>query len=536
MASSLAYKRFRAPREDGGLLLEPAWSDCRQLVHTNAQEFTACDFALHSRSFQQLREQVRGDILRLAQAYSSRYVDTSQDGNTQDRLVVSGHQPTLFHPGVWAKNFAIDRLAAEENGRAIQIIVDNDTMRGHSLLCPGGSVEDPYRVAESFDEYQSPTPYENRFVLNEDLFRSFGQRVADRIRSHVSDPLITRIWPTVCEGVAAGMPIGQAFAQSRHCLERKWGLKTLELPLSQVCETLGFRWFALHLMLRATDVYDSYNRRLSEYRQVHRLRNLAQPLPNLRRSAGWIETPFWIWNDRKPQRQGAFVRRIGSDLELSSFDRTLNYRLPKAGTQMEMGLDSLAELRGQGLCLRPRALANTLFLRMFLADVFLHGIGGAKYDQVTDLIIQDLFGVTPPGYAVLSLTAFLPSKKPLVPVREIIHKRRNLRQMYFHPERFFDSETQQVNQVSSKAKKKQNLLSQKPPRGEAQSWHQELAMANEELRGFLQEKTDAEREKLLDLVQQARRSELFLSREWSFCLFPEDDLKTRLLDLDCENR
>ena len=40
--------------------------------------------------------------------------------------------------------------------------------------------------------------------------------------------------------------------------------------------------------------------------------------------------------------------------------------------------------------LRPRALTLTLFARLCVADFFIHGIGGGKYDEVTDRIIREL--------------------------------------------------------------------------------------------------------------------------------------------------
>ena len=34
-----------------------------------------------------------------------------------DRMVVTGHQPELFHPGVWVKNFAVAGSGPAEPGR-----------------------------------------------------------------------------------------------------------------------------------------------------------------------------------------------------------------------------------------------------------------------------------------------------------------------------------------------------------------------------------------------------------------------------------
>ena len=56
----------------------------------------------------------------------------------------------------------------------------------------------------------------------------------------------------------------------------------------------------------------------------------------------------------------------------------------------------------QGLRLRPRALVTTMYARLMLADLFLHGIGGAKYDQLTDLIIRQFFDVQPPRGAAVT--------------------------------------------------------------------------------------------------------------------------------------
>ena len=58
--------------------------------------------------------------------------------------------------------------------------------------------------------------------------------------------------------------------------------------------------------------------------------------------------------------------------------------------------------------IRTRALITTLAARLLLGDLFLHGIGGAKYDHVTDRLIADFFGLEPPGYMVVSGTLHLP--------------------------------------------------------------------------------------------------------------------------------
>ena len=61
-------------------------------------------------------------------------------------------------------------------------------------------------------------------------------------------------------------------------------------------------------------------------------------------------------------------------------------------------------LEPQGFKVRPRALSLTLFVRLCLANVFWHGLGGGKYDEVTDDIIRKFFELAPPAFIVATET------------------------------------------------------------------------------------------------------------------------------------
>jgi hypothetical protein len=53
-------------------------------------------------------------------------------------------------------------------------------------------------------------------------------------------------------------------------------------------------------------------------------------------------------------------------------------------------------------------LTLTMFLRLCCVDQFVHGIGGARYDQVTDRIIASHFRMEPPRFSVATGTLYLP--------------------------------------------------------------------------------------------------------------------------------
>jgi hypothetical protein len=70
----------------------------------------------------------------------------------------------------------------------------------------------------------------------------------------------------------------------------------------------------------------------------------------------------------------------------------------------DRGVEELARFASEGIRIRPRALVTTALCRTLLADLFVHGIGGAIYDELGDSIFKTFFGITPPAYAVMSAT------------------------------------------------------------------------------------------------------------------------------------
>lgn len=530
MAKALSYMRLRAPRNDGETLLVPGWNECLAMPALNRTLMAEYDFSVLGKAFSQLRSDVRRDVVSRATEYTSAYADVAKLDSADRPIIMSGHQPQLFHPGVWAKNFLIDRLASDVNGIAVQMIIDNDTQRGHTIRVPGGTVEDPTVATQPFDAFEEPLPFEMRFVRDMSVLESFPERVQASVSGLISEPLVTQLWPNVLSAISRGRPLGHAFAEARHKLELDVGLRTIELPISELCSSAGFVRFAAHLLTHGVRLHEVYNSRLHEYRLVHKLRSDAQPMPDLRRDGDWFEAPFWFWSVARPERRALWWKRNGADLEVGSPNES--WTLRKFMRSPEDALEQLSRLDDDVFRLRPRALTNTMFLRMFASDCFVHGIGGAKYDQITDLIISDFFGVKPPELIASSQTTWLPVDADLVSDEVLAENRQILRQMYFHPEKFLEPEAVSDNQVSSSIANKQKWVVAELPRGERLERHREIAAANVTLRRYLLKKAEKQTENLTQLELKASSTRLLSSREWSFCLFPLQFLTNRLLDLN----
>ncbi len=80
-------------------------------------------------------------------------------------------------------------------------------------------------------------------------------------------------------------------------------------------------------------------------------------------------------------------------------------------------------------------MTTTLFARLILADLFIHGIGGAKYDELNDEIIRRFYGFEPPAYLVLSATLLLPFQLPSVRLEDTRRLAGEIRDVRCNPQR-----------------------------------------------------------------------------------------------------
>ncbi len=188
----------------------------------------------------------------------------------------------------------------------------------------------------------------------------------------------------------------------------------------------------------------------------------------------------------------------------------------------------------QGVKLRPRTLLTTMYARLFLSDLFLHGIGGDKYDELTDAIIREFWQVEPPSFVVLTATIPLPVSRPTVEADDIRRLDGLLRDLWYHPEQHLnlsDAAESQRERAHALATEKSKWIRVAAEPGQGKLRHDTINSANEELRTFVAPLRDSLLGQRQLLVEQLRHTNVLSSREYSFCLFPADRLRHTLLDL-----
>lgn len=523
----IQFDRLHTPREDRETMIEPALDRIANLVGDNLRLHRQFQYDLQGRTLAEISTMARAELLAAARQWTAAYRDVPS--MPSERIFLAGHQPEMFHPGVWFKNFALGSLSRQHGAAAVNLIVDNDAFLAASLPVPGGPIAKPSAEQIPFDRADPKLPYEERRIEDRDLFASFGRRVKDRLATLAVDPLIERYWPMVLERAKETDKLGACLAQARHQLEAAWGLETLEVPLSRLCSGEAFQWFTAHLLARLPEFRAIYNEALREYRRVHHVRSSSHPAPELAEQAEWLEAPLWVWTADDPRRRRLFARSAGDEIVLSD-RQSWETRLPLTPDgQADRAVSHLLELQRNGVRIRSRALITTLWARLALGDLFIHGIGGAKYDRVTDLLVERFFKRPPPGIAVVSATLLLPIERERATNDDLRAVQRDLRGLLYHPERHLAAS--EVTAAHWVAQKNRWLGTPQTAENARQRCHA-IREANTAMQPLLEARRSELADRFAQTEQKLRAAGVLASREYAFCLYPEASLRSFMSGLD----
>lgn len=528
-ARGIRYRKLRAPQADGAALIVPPLNQVAPLVEANRTAALNWN-QLTSAPLAMWRSLARRELVTLAALSIGEQLTDEEAARRAERpIILSGHQPTLFHPGVWLKNFVLSQSAEHVGGTAINLVIDSDAAHSPGIRVPAGSPDGPHVEFVPLDAPSDEVPWEERRVTDVAFARAFASRVRD-IYVGSGPILLDRIWPHA-EAIMQGTPPetlrwGTCLAAARHRLEQEIGLKTQEALFSRICDTVTVAQFSSHLFSRAGELHAIYNTALAEYRAVNHIRSRSHPVPDLAVQGDWLEVPFWLWTRDDPRRSAAFVRPIKDGWELSDL---------KGVTIRELPADNGAG-NDSGIKLRPRALITTMYARLVLGDLFIHGVGGAKYDELTDAIIRQLFGIEPPAYITATATFRLPIDRPQVTAADVQANQWRLRDLRYRPESFLHDplaieKLPLRTQLEKLAADKRDYLRAHSLRGAPREVFLGLDTLNRQMQTLLKPIEDQLREEQARLASALKQTQLLGSREFSFVLFPKKYLIPRLLEL-----
>ncbi len=405
------YPDWKAPAEDGRLLV---WPEPRELLRQTV--------ANHARLARASRASIQNIPLNEVRRRMRAYVGHADDGGP---LLASGHQTELYHPGVWAKDALIHAAAKRVDGAAYHVAVDTDAPKHLVLRWPGGAApitDDPNLTTAAWSGLLAPP---SPAQVNE-ISAQFDQAA----RSWDFAPAVSDVLDSLRRLALESNSLASSLTNAQHALDWELGLRHHALLASPLFISEPYLLFVHHILARADRFAADYNAALRAYRGAHGVRSASRPMPDLFSGGDdAVETPFWLDDLATGRRTrpsvfraagGAFVLQLLGG-EQFAFDPSLD------GWEAAAGLSRF--LASANHRLAPRALTLTMFLRLCLVDQFVHGIGGGRYDQVTDEIVERHFGVERPSFCVTTATLYFPQALGLerVCVPCVVHEGHRLR-------------------------------------------------------------------------------------------------------------
>lgn len=280
-------------------------------------------------------------------------------------IVMSGHQPTLWHPGILAKWIAMVAAAEKFGARAAWLVVDHDAVEPWRVRLPVKK-NDGTLVAREFDLAGAAATAGS--AGSAQPVQSEIPAVAKPVASARAPAMVAGevlALPCVVEGVArmveSGANIGRSTSASEHVtratlrLIHDGVLKGKDEPLAVMATSL-LRTRAARLLMER--MAQDPARCVTAYNEAVALHRGAGVRP-LDSDGDDAESPLWVIEDGK--RRGVRARELAGLLESA-----------------RAGMVTLA----------PKALFMTLLVRLYGCELFIHGLGGggasegAGYDEV----------------------------------------------------------------------------------------------------------------------------------------------------------
>ena len=405
------YADWKAPDEDGQFLIWPDTSALLEQTRANQRALSTSPALIQNIPLGELRLRQR------------RWIGHNSDDAP---LIATGHQTELDHPGVWVKDVLTNALARKLGGQAWHFAVDTDSPKHLHLRWPGGSLpitDDPRLNSAAWTGLlESPTP------------AHVSQAQAALREAGVDwdfEPMTGAFLETLKRLALEPAPLSTSLTNAIHQVGWTLGLRHHTLVTSPLWACEPYLVFAHHLLAQADTFAANYNTALADYRREQGIASPGRPMPDLQGDAERIESPFWLDDLTTGSRQRLWLERGPGGWMLRDF----TFNPSTDGDTVAANL--LAWLRKNNLRIAPRALTLTTFFRLLLADQFVHGIGGGRYDQVTDRLIAGFFGIEPPHFSVTTATLYFPAARgeKRISLRPLLQEGRRIRHGSFWREK-----------------------------------------------------------------------------------------------------
>lgn len=370
-------------------VIDPPYSEWLGLLEASLRARTSLAAVLGEKEVVSARDEVidcaRGYTEHLERTAAEHGVKlTARERLAEDDqlgVVMAGHQPVVFHPGLQFKTYLLSKLASDTGALGIHVVIDTDVggplevswprVHGEGLAVRRASIAH----LQTSEAHTSPatTLYSSQRIKERDEIRDIFEEMRADLSASGFGPEAERARQVgaIYESLA-GCSAAVANTIVRWSTEHR-GYR--ELPLSMLVRQTSVRKVLWKIAQDSKRLFQSYNECLEAYRSEHGIKSVANPFPNLTVENDSCELPFWVVS-------GEERRALWSD----SADP--------------------AKLSEEAY-LAPRGSITTMILRAYCSDLFIHGLGGGKYDRFVTKFAAQHLSVELPPFVVASRTRYI---------------------------------------------------------------------------------------------------------------------------------
>ncbi len=410
-------------------------------------------------------------------------------------VIATGHQPTLWHPGILAKYLAADVFAKHVNATTLNVIVEHNPLGPLAI--------------------ETPTQQGKKLSVQSLVFGDTSMAASlppNRLPPIAAASVDRAIHGAGCLAVKAARDglhrIAKAYeVQSDHphrSAQSAAVLDQLKRPyLAEPMPTLATsdlvsQNFVDRLLADPVGCVRSYNRAALAYPDAG-----IRPLYHGR---DVVEAPLWA------QGQAACTP-VFIDLGDSKTPQFFTQ-----GQSLDLNVSDVL------VYLRPRAVTLSAIMRSEVCDLFIHGSGGGVYEQVTERWWQDWVGEDLAPMAVVSADMYLPFDVPTATPAE------HAKAQWFahHLPHNIDRYSEPIDVVDTALRNEKNELldrmnDDRNKRRRASAFKRIHAI-NAELAGRHQDALDQARQRSADSRIGLCNAQITARRDWCFALYPQSQL------------
>ncbi|MCS7204071.1 MAG: hypothetical protein NZ853_00065 [Leptospiraceae bacterium] len=319
---------------------------------------------------------------------------------TRERVVITGHQPILYYPGIFTKLILAYLISCHIGGRCYYIVLDVDQqfVDWKFLWFQNGIYREDFLLSNP-----------KEVLLNQILQGDFKKKLFEKIREwrlHLYSLFEPSVVPKIQKALdfteelfskKNQLTISELSTGINQFIMKELGFHVQPIYLSKIIKTQSF-FYLVDFIKKNYKIFQLiYNQTLDEFRKKYH-EYFFSYLKN-------DELPLWKSDGYKRE-----TLKVNDDLSEIPY-------------------------------IFPKAFMLSFIIRMFLSDLMIHGTGGGFYDQVTETIIERFLEQKPSPCVVTTSTFYLQPKASFsVDYPSVEEIRRKLRKWKFNPEIFLDND------------------------------------------------------------------------------------------------